>query len=110
LIRTFFLKYFELTFWVAAIIALGVCNPSAATHYTLCPLKLMGITWCPGCGLGHSIAFLLHGDIKSSVHAHWLGVPALIIILHRIYVLGKREIIKTSLQGFDSSPSLQVEK
>jgi hypothetical protein len=49
----------------------------------------MGITWCPGCGLGHSIAFLLHGDIKNSFHAHWIGVPALIIIVYRIVVLAR---------------------
>jgi Protein of unknown function (DUF2752) len=50
----------------------------------------MGITWCPGCGLGHSIAFLLHGDIRNSFHAHWLGIPALVIILYRIYDLVKQ--------------------
>jgi len=49
----------------------------------------MGFTWCPGCGLGHSISFLFHGDIKSSFHAHWLGIPALIIIVYRIYVLAR---------------------
>jgi hypothetical protein len=92
LIRTFFLKYFELVFWVAALMALAISNPSAATHFTLCPLKLMGLTWCPGCGLGHSIAYLLHGDIKNSFHAHWLGIPALIIIGHRVFVLFKREV------------------
>jgi len=96
LIRAFFLKYFELTFWVAALIALGVSHPTQATHFTLCPLKLMGITWCPGCGLGHSIAFLLHGDLRNSFHAHWLGVPALIIILYRIFDLISQRVSETS--------------
>ena len=49
----------------------------------------MGITWCPGCGLGHSIAFLMHGDIKNSFHAHWIGMPALGIIVYRIVVLAR---------------------
>jgi len=84
LIKAFFRNYFELTFWIAALIALGMSDPTMASHYTLCPLKLMGITWCPGCGLGHSIAFLLHGDVRNSFHAHWLGIPALLIILYRI--------------------------
>jgi len=96
LIRAFFLKYFELTFWVTALIALGVSHPTQATHFTLCPLKLMGITWCPGCGLGHSIAFLLHGDLRNSFHAHWLGVPALIIILYRIFDLISQRVSETS--------------
>jgi hypothetical protein len=89
LIKRFLRKYFELIFWLSAIIALAVADPSASSDYTLCPLKLVGITWCPGCGLGHSISWLLHGDIKNSWHAHWIGIPALPIILYRIYDLGK---------------------
>ncbi len=52
----------------------------------------MGISWCPGCGLGHSIAFLLHGNIYNSLHAHWLGIPALLIILYRIANLIRQRI------------------
>lgn len=77
---------FELLFWIGALIALGFSDPTQ-THFVLCPLRLMGITWCPGCGIGHAIAFLLHGEIKSSFHAHWQGVPALGILLYRIYTL-----------------------
>ncbi|WP_254060814.1 DUF2752 domain-containing protein [Mucilaginibacter sp. L196] len=94
MIKAFFLKYFELAFWVTALIALGVSHPTEATHFTLCPLKLMGINWCPGCGLGHSIAFLLQGDFINSFHAHWLGLPALIIILYRICDLIRQNISK----------------
>jgi hypothetical protein len=89
LIKTVFHKYFELAFWVAALIALAIANPTDQSHFSLCPLKLMGITWCPGCGLGHSISFLFHGDIKNSFHSHWLGIPALGIILFRIYTLAR---------------------
>jgi hypothetical protein len=78
--------HFELLFWIAALIALGFSNP-AQTHFVLCPLRLMGFPWCPGCGIGHAIAFLLHGNVKASLHAHWLGIPALIILLYRIYTL-----------------------
>ncbi|MEO6522638.1 MAG: DUF2752 domain-containing protein [Mucilaginibacter sp.] len=78
---------FELIFWVAAMLALVVSNPYQASHFEICPLKLMGITWCPGCGIGHSISFLFHGNIQASLHAHWLGIPALIIISRRILFL-----------------------
>ncbi len=77
---------FELLFWVAALVVLGFSNP-AQTHLVLCPLRLMGFTWCPGCGIGHAIAYLLHGDIRASIHAHWLGIPAFGILLVRIYSL-----------------------
>jgi hypothetical protein len=87
LIKTIFSKYFELAFWTAALIALAVADPTDQTHFSLCPFKMMGIAWCPGCGLGHAISFLFHGDIKNSFHAHWLGIPAVIVIVYRVYVL-----------------------
>jgi hypothetical protein len=92
LIKRFFRKYFELIFWLTALVALAITDPSTPGQYSLCPLKLMGITWCPGCGLGHSISWLLHGNIKRSWDAHWIGVPALGIILYRIYTLAKAAI------------------
>jgi hypothetical protein len=93
LIKKLFNRYFELTFWIAALIALGCSNPAQAGQYTLCPLRLMGFKWCPGCGIGHSIAWLLHGDIRNSFHAHWLGIPALVGIVYRIGVLIKDNVI-----------------
>jgi ABC-type Fe3+-siderophore transport system permease subunit len=89
LIKRFFYKYFELVFWVTAMLCLAFTSPQATSHFTLCPLKLMGITWCPGCGLGHSIIYLFHGQLGDSLHAHWLGIPAVLVIFHRIYVLAK---------------------
>jgi hypothetical protein len=103
LIKSFFLKYFELVFWIAGLISLAIMDPSGESHFTLCPLKLLGITWCPGCGLGHSISFLFHGDLSNSFHAHWLGIPALIVIVHRIYVLS-RDRLYPQMQ-FKTSPS-----
>ncbi|WP_255563630.1 DUF2752 domain-containing protein [Mucilaginibacter rivuli] len=85
-LKKLFTDNFELIFWVSAMIALAFSDP-AKPHFTLCPLKLMGITWCPGCGLGHSISYLFRGEFRSSFHAHWLGVPALIIIFYRMLVL-----------------------
>ena len=93
MIKSLFHKYFELIFWIAALVVLGLSNPAGPVHYTLCPLKLMGFKWCPGCGIGHSIAWLLHGDIKNSFHAHWLGVPALVMIVYRIGVLFWNNVI-----------------
>jgi len=92
LIKSIFYKYFELAFWISALISLAITNPAGESHLTLCPFKLLGITWCPGCGLGHAISFLFRGDIRSSFHAHWLGVPALIVILYRIYFLARMRL------------------
>jgi len=83
-----FIKHnFELIFWVAALTALAFSDPTQ-THFVLCPLKRMGFTWCPGCGIGHAISYLFKGDISESFHAHWFGIPVLAVLLWRIYTLG----------------------
>jgi hypothetical protein len=99
LTKTIFTKYFELAFWTAGLVSLAITDPTNQSHFSLCPLKMLGLTWCPGCGLGHSISFLFHGDIKSSLYAHWLGIPALIVILYRIYVLGKMRLFQVFPDG-----------
>ena len=79
----------ELTFWILALALLATANPSAH-HFTLCPLANLGFDWCPGCGLGRSITAIFNGDLKSSFQQHWFGILALLIIIYRIYQLGKK--------------------
>nr|WP_255476779.1 DUF2752 domain-containing protein [Mucilaginibacter sp. AK015] len=62
-------------------------NPAGQSHFSLCPLKALGLTWCPGCGLGHAISYLFRGDIINSFRAHWLGIPVFAVLLYRIYTL-----------------------
>jgi hypothetical protein len=101
LIKRFFSKYFELIFWIAALVSLAFTNPAGPAHFSLCPLKAMGVTWCPGCGLGHAISWLFRGNIRNSFHAHWLGIPALCIILYRIYTLIVQKFTnRTSFNSF----------
>lgn len=90
---------FELLFWIAALTALAFSDP-AQTHYVLCPIKRLGFSWCPGCGIGHAISWLFHGDIRASFHAHWFGMPALGILLYRVYQLS---IKRYRSQGKDSN-------
>ena len=73
----------EAFIWFASLLYLAFNH----SHFTFCPLKLLGIEYCPGCGLGLSIHYLFSFSIKESFNAHPLGLPALIIIFHRIYSL-----------------------
>jgi len=66
---------------------LALMSPGTDPHYSLCIFKLIGIDFCPGCGLGHSISHLFRGDLQASFSAHPLGIFAVIIILFRIYKL-----------------------
>jgi hypothetical protein len=83
----------ELVFWIVALILLASSNPYQQ-HFTLCPLANLGFDWCPGCGIGRSIAAIFRGDLVASFKFHWFGVPALTIIAYRIYQLTKQLINK----------------
>jgi len=82
-----FRKYFELTVWILALVLLACMPPTTDAHYSFCLFKFMGIKYCPGCGLGHSISYFFHGNLKESFTAHPLGLFAVIVILGRIYNL-----------------------
>jgi len=92
LIKQLFHQYFELVFWIAALVSLALTDPASQPHFSLCPLKALGFKWCPGCGLGHAISFLFHGDIRRSFHAHWLGIPTVMVLLYRIYDLTRQRL------------------
>ncbi len=77
----------ELITWSGAIIILSLSYPKTTGHFTLCPLENMGFLWCPGCGLGRSLSYLLHGELRLSLKQHWFGIPALAILICRILQL-----------------------
>lgn len=76
---------FEGFIWITALIYLAVFVNPYESHFTICPLNNLGFEHCPGCGLGNSIALIFRGSIIESFSAHVFGIPALLIILHRIY-------------------------
>ncbi|WP_305364882.1 DUF2752 domain-containing protein [Daejeonella sp.] len=78
----------ELIAWISAILFLAF-TVSGSAHSSLCPLDNLGFKWCPGCGLGRSIRFLLHGEFRLSIEHHWFGIPAFLILFYRILQLLK---------------------
>jgi len=92
----------ELAFWISALVLLYFSNPGTH-HHTLCPIGALGFDWCPGCGLGRSIALLLQGDVAASVQMHILGGPVLAVLLYRIYTLGKKELTVVKKKPYGSS-------
>ncbi|MBA4252105.1 MAG: hypothetical protein C0442_10355 [Chlorobiaceae bacterium] len=77
----------EIVLWFGCLFYLVLFNPYLSSHFTFCVINIVGITWCPGCGIGKSISYLLHGDIYKSFETHILGTPALILIIIRIVQL-----------------------
>lgn len=80
----------EALLWTAGLVYLVTINPYQVQKFTLCPFHNLGIGFCPGCGLGRSIAFLFHGDLVQSIITHPLGIIAFIIITLRIFKLTYR--------------------
>ncbi|PKL81588.1 MAG: hypothetical protein CVV24_14490 [Ignavibacteriae bacterium HGW-Ignavibacteriae-3] len=74
----------EAVLWLVGLIYLLFINPYASQHFTLCPFDNLGITFCPGCGLGRSISFFYQGDLIHSIKTHPLGIIAFGLISIRI--------------------------
>ncbi len=84
---------FEAMFWLVAFLYLTYINPYTPKHLDFCLFSLVGIDNCPGCGLGKSISMVFHGNFADSFNSHPLGIPALILIIKRIYHLIRNKII-----------------
>lgn len=73
--------------WLSSIVYLFTLSDYDKNHFTICPLSNLGIDYCPGCGLGRSVSMVLYGNFIESIEYHWFGIPAILIILLRIFQL-----------------------
>ena len=84
-------KHIEVVAWGLALLAPLFINPYSDNHFSFCVFNMIGFTWCPGCGLGRSIAFLYRGEWLLSFQTHWLGMAAVIMLGSRFFTLMYRE-------------------
>jgi Protein of unknown function (DUF2752) len=82
----------EALVWTVGLAILAVLDPSVS-HHSLCPLKNLGFDFCPGCGLGRSIAYLMNGDLEKSFVTHPLGAVVCAALVFRIIELTKNHFI-----------------
>ena len=87
----------EALVWSAGLLILALYNPHHQEHMSMCVFNNIGFKYCPGCGLGRSVSYFLHGDIVMSFSAHPAGIPAGIILLFRIYNSSKDYIKRLKL-------------
>ena len=73
--------------WTFSLIYLAFYNLPFNPHFTICPLSNIGFDHCPGGGLGNSISLIFNGHLAGSVKTHILGIPALLIIISRIFTI-----------------------
>ena len=73
--------------WAAGLAAVAVADPASEGLLSVCPFDALGawlgLEFCPGCGLGHAVGYLVRGQFEESLAAHPLAVPAVgILIVH----------------------------
>ena len=86
----------ELLFFSIGLLLLYFINPNK-THASICPLTNLGFDFCPGCGFGRSLYFLMHFQFSKSWAIHPLGFLGFAVITFRIYTL-TRNIFNQKLQ------------
>lgn len=74
----------ETAAWILGMLLLAGLEPAGDHLFSLCPVSWVWQGGCPGCGLGHSIAYLLRGELALSWQAHPLGVPVLLLLSWRV--------------------------
>jgi|APFre7841882793_1041355.scaffolds.fasta_scaffold93344_1 hypothetical protein len=77
----------EAVIWILGLSYLAIFNPIADHHFTICPIKNLGFSFCPGCGLGESISHLFRFELRESFISHPLGIIALPILVYRVIFL-----------------------
>ncbi|MCD2425261.1 DUF2752 domain-containing protein [Niabella pedocola] len=78
-VQAFLLKYGETITWSAVLILLFFMN--TASSFSLCPFRALGISWCPGCGIGHAMHHTLHLHFGTAWQEHKLGIPATAVLI-----------------------------
>jgi len=57
----------------AALACAALIDPHSQPGFTICTLKQFTGIACPGCGLTHAFAFLMHGDLAAAIQANALS-------------------------------------
>lgn len=86
-IRRLFNKYFFFHFeWIVLLfgLLLMVFLDPMSQAQSICPVKRLNFEFCPGCGLGRSIAYLFKGELLTSIQTHPAGILAVLFIPARI--------------------------
>lgn len=86
-LEIWFKKYFEVLAFGTGLILLALMNPEAVNGPSLCLFDQLGISFCPGDGLGHSISYTFRGEVHNALEANILGPFALVILSGRIFYL-----------------------
>lgn len=86
-------KHSEWVVFLAGLLLMATMNPYS-TGTSWCLIDFLGFTYCPGTGLGHSIAFLFRGEIINSLEANLIGPLVVVGLSFRVLQIWKNLISK----------------
>lgn len=92
--NSLFNRHFEWIALTAGLVAMAAMNPYIDNGTSWCLFEIFGITFCPGDGLGHSIAFFVRGDFIHAVEANLMGPVTVTVIVSRVLYLVYNNIFK----------------
>lgn len=78
-----FKKHLEWVAFATGLLLLALMDPANAGS-SLCLFEWIGIDFCPGEGLGHSISYSFRGNFDAAFQAHIAGPFTILILTARI--------------------------
>lgn len=87
--RYYFFLHFEWIALLSGLLLMIFMNPSTQAA-SFCPIDQLGFDFCPGCGLGKSMALAARGYLSASLQSHPLGLLAIAVIIGRIGSIYRR--------------------
>jgi len=85
-------RHLEWVILLTGLVLMAFLNPYS-TETSWCLIDLLGFSYCPGAGLGHSIAFLFRGEIINSLEANLIGPIAVVVLSLRVINIWKNLIV-----------------
>ncbi len=89
-------RHSEWMVFLTGLILIATMNPYVEGT-SLCLFEALGFTFCPGEGLGHSIAFLFRGEFSASLEANLMGPVVVIGLSTRIITIWKNLVQKQTM-------------
>jgi hypothetical protein len=81
--RHIFFLHFEWMALTAGLLLMALLDPFAG-QASLCLIERAGFSYCPGEGLGRSMALAFRGEFSASFQLHPAGIAAIFILTGRI--------------------------
>lgn len=87
--KYYFFLHFEWIVLLTGFLLVIFMDPFADAA-SFCPIDRLGFEFCPGCGLGKSVALAARGHLSASLQSHPLGFLAVAVIIGRIGSIFRR--------------------